>query len=131
MSEKRMDLSRPRLSLFACLSLWLPVLLWAGIIFYLSSIPYLRFLRNDTWDFVIRKLGHMGVYGILARLLARAFTGSTYWSWKKIFAWSLALSILYACTDECHQMFVAGRVGALHDVIIDGVGGWLALGLRP
>ena len=70
-------------------------------------------------------------YGILARLLARAFMGSAFWPWKKIFAWSLALSILYASTDEYHQLFAAGRRGAPLDVTIDGVGAWLALGLKP
>lgn len=113
------------------LSLWLPVLAWCGIIFFLSSIPHLRFVENNRWDFIIRKAGHMGIYGILARLLARALTGSTFWPWKKIFLWSLALAFLYACTDEYHQTFVAGRVGAVHDVVIDTFGAWLALGIRP
>ena len=113
------------------LSLWLPVLAWAGFIFYLSSIPHLRFLKNDVLDFIVRKIGHMGVFGILARLLARAFTGSTYWSWKKIFATSLALTFLYAYMDEYHQAFVCGRIGSAKDVTIDTLGAWLALGLMP
>lgn len=122
---------RPRsypLPLF--LSLWLPVILWAAFIFYLSSIPHLRFLQSH-WDFLFRKIGHLGVYGILARLVARALSGSTLWSWKKIFAGSLVLTILYACTDEFHQSFVPGRSATVHDVVIDSVGGWLALGVVP
>ncbi len=113
------------------LLLWVPVIIWCGFIFWLSSIPKLRFFHEDWLDFVVRKAGHMGVYGILARLIARALTGSTFWSWKKIFAWSLALAILYACTDEFHQLFVPGRFGRPLDVVIDAVGAWLALGLRP
>jgi len=112
-------------------SLWLPVLIWAGFIFYLSSISYLRFSQNDLLDFVIRKIGHVGVYGILARLLARAFTGSTFWSWKRIFTCSLVASFLYACTDEYHQSYVAGRHASAQDVAIDTLGSWLALGLKP
>jgi len=111
--------------------LWLPVIVWAGFIFYLSSIPHLRFMENNLLDFIVRKIGHMGVFGILARLLARAFTGSTYWSWKKIFAASFVLTFLYACTDEYHQSFVPGRGPSVHDVAIDTVGAWLALGIRP
>jgi|SRR6185437_9015090 len=112
-------------------SLWLPVVVWCIFIFHLSSIPHLRFMKNNTWDFVVRKIGHMGVYGILARLIARALTGGTLASWRKIFAASLVLAVLYACTDEYHQGFVAGRHAAVEDVMIDGTGAWLALGLVP
>ena len=112
------------------LSLWLPVLVWAGFIFFLSSIPHLRFVVA-WWDLPLRKAGHFLVFAILARLLARALTGSTLWSCKKIFAWSLALTFLYAVSDEYHQSFTPGRVPALHDVALDTLGGWAALGLRP
>ena len=112
-------------------SLWIPVIIWCGLIFWLSSIPKLRFFHVDWLDFVFRKAGHMGIYGILARLLARALIGSTYWPWKKIFAWSLALAILYAGTDEWHQRFVPGRLGQPPDIGFDAIGAWLALGLRP
>jgi VanZ family protein len=110
---------------------WLPVFLWCGVIYTLSAIPHLRLFKADLLDFVVRKTAHMVEYGVLARLLARAFTGSTLWSWKKIFAWSLALAILYACTDEYHQTFVAGRHGTPRDVGFDSVGAWVAMGLKP
>ena len=112
-------------------SLWLPVIVWCGVIFGLSAIPHLRFFNEDLLDFIVRKAGHLGVYAILARLLARAFMGSTYASWKRIFAWSLTLSFLYACSDEYHQSFVAGRHASVQDVAIDTLGSWLALGLKP
>src|SRR5258708_1482577 len=121
-----MNKRTPRLTSLDLLSLWLPVFIWAAFIFYLSSVPHLRFLQS-WWDYPLRKIGHMGVFGILARLLARAFTGSTFWPWKKIFAWSLILTILYAAIDEYHQGFTPGRTPAIHDVVIDGVGGWTAL----
>jgi len=111
-------------------SLWLPVLAWAGFIFFLSSIPHLRFVVA-WWDIILRKLGHIVVFGILARLIARALSGSALWPWKKIFAWSLLLTALYAVSDEYHQSFVPGRVPALHDVALDSFGAWLALGLKP
>jgi VanZ family protein len=121
----------PHLSIQEKLNLWLPVLIWAAFIFYLSSVPHLRFMENDQLDFVVRKIGHMGVFGILARLLARALTGSTYWSWKKIFFTSLVVTCLYAITDEYHQAFVPGRHASAKDVTIDTVGAWVALGLKP
>lgn len=120
----------PRLSLFERASLWLPVLAWAALIFYFSSIPHLRFVEN-WWDLPIRKIGHMGIFGILARLLARALTGSTFWPWKKIFARSLILTILYAATDEYHQSFIDDRGPAVGDAILDSLGAWIALGFVP
>ena len=110
--------------------LWVPVILWAAFIFFLSSIPYLRIV-NGWLDFPLRKVAHFTVYAILARLLARAFIGSTFWSWKKIFVWSLVVSALYACTDEYHQGFVNGRHPSVRDVLIDTAGSWTALGLVP
>ncbi len=112
------------------LSLWGPVLLWAGVIFYLSSVPNLRFVEA-WWDIVLRKVGHMVAFGILARLLARAFTGSTFWSWKRIFAMSLMMTFLYACSDEWHQSFTPGRVASPLDIVIDTLGAWIALGIVP
>jgi VanZ family protein len=73
----------------------------------------------------------MVVFGILARLIARVFTKNTFWTWKHVFALALALTILYACSDEYHQTFVAGRHGSPVDVLIDGAGAWLALGIIP
>ena len=34
--------------------------------------------------------------------------------------------LLYACSDEIHQTFVAGRSGEVLDVLIDTIGGSLA-----
>jgi len=109
---------------------WAPVVVWCGLIFWLSGIPHLK-ITEAWWDVIARKAAHIGEYAILARLLARALAGTTFWSWKKIFAGSLVLSILYAGTDEYHQTFVPGREGCLRDVTVDGVGAWLALGLTP
>ena len=108
----------------------LPAVAWAAFIWHLSSIPHLRILQS-WWDFPVRKLAHMVVFGILARLTARALTKNTFWSWKKIFAGSLVFVSLYACSDEYHQTFVAGRHGSFVDVLIDTTGAWCALGLVP
>jgi VanZ family protein len=106
-------------------SRWLPVLVWAGVIFALSSIPSLN-SGLGTWDFVLRKCAHMTEYTILAVLLVRA-TGS--------YAWAFALAVAYAATDEVHQLFVRGRHGSAVDVAIDAVGAVIGLAvvsrLRP
>ena len=124
-------MNRPsRSSLYSLLMLWLPVVLWAAFIWNLSSIPHLRLLVS-WWDYPLRKLAHMVVFGVLSRLIARALTEDTYWPWKKIFMGSLLLTFLYACTDEWHQTYIAGRHGSPIDVIVDLTGAWIALGLFP
>jgi VanZ family protein len=96
---------------------WLPVVLWAGLIFALSSIPSLG-TGLGTWDLILRKGAHITEYAVLALLLARAIDRE---------APALALGVLYAASDELHQAFVRGRHASPVDVAIDTVG--LLLGL--
>lgn len=94
------------------LTLWAPVVLWAGLIFALSSIPSLG-TGLGTWDYVLRKCAHMTEYAILAALLYRALG-------RQLPAFFAALA--YAASDELHQRFVHGRHGTPVDVAIDAVG---------
>jgi VanZ family protein len=96
---------------------WLPVVLWAALIFALSSIPSLG-TGLGTWDLVLRKCAHMTEYAVLAFLLARALGREVP---------ALAVGVLYAVSDEVHQAFVSGRHASPIDVAIDTVG--LLLGL--
>ena len=96
---------------------WLPVVLWAGLIFALSSIPHLG-TGLGVWDTVLRKGAHLTEYAVLALLLVRALRRE---------APALALGILYAASDEFHQSFVRGRHASPIDVGIDSVG--LLIGL--
>jgi VanZ family protein len=99
------------------LSLWLPVVAWAAVIFTLSSIPSLS-THLGTWDTILRKGAHMTEYAVLAVLLWRALGSEPA---------ALAASVAYAATDELHQAFVPGRHGSPVDVAIDGVGAALGL----
>ena len=94
------------------LSLWVPVVLWAGVIFALSSIPSLG-TGLGTWDYVLRKGAHMTEYALLGALLMRALE-------REVPAFLAALA--YAASDELHQHFVHGRHAAPVDVAIDAVG---------
>jgi VanZ family protein len=92
--------------------LWGPVVVWAGLIFVLSSIPDLG-TGLGGWDLVLRKIAHAGEFAVLGFLLVRALGG----------AWApLAFGIAYAVSDEVHQHFVPGRLGSPVDVAIDAVG---------
>ena len=73
----------------------------------------------------MRKLGHLGVFGILALLLLHALAGTT--AWRRPWAWAFALTVLYAASDELHQEFVAGRHLSALDVGIDATGALIAL----
>ena len=94
------------------LTLWLPVLVWAAVIFTLSSIPSLS-SGLGVWDTVLRKCAHVTEYAVLGALLYRAFERE---------AAALAAGIAYAATDEVHQHFVRGRHASPVDVGIDAVG---------
>jgi hypothetical protein len=104
---------------------WAPVAAWAGLIFAASAQPNLVFLPDASLDFVLRKLGHMTVFGILALLLWHAVARTT--SARRPWAWAIALASLYAATDEGHQAFVAGRHASAVDVGIDVAGVLLAV----
>jgi hypothetical protein len=97
--------------------LWLPVAIWAGLIFALSSVPDLG-TGLGGWDLVLRKIGHAGEFAVLGALLARALRAL----WP-----ALLVGVLYAVSDELHQVFVPGRAGSPLDVAIDAVG--VALGV--
>lgn len=108
------------------LALWAPVVLWAGLIFYFSSIPGLRIV--EAWyDIILRKVAHMGVYAVLYVLLHRAFRGSMSWPLGRIEKVAWMVCVLYAITDEFHQSTVPQRHADPLDVLIDSFGAWIAL----
>ncbi len=73
---------------------------------------------------IVRKIGHMGVYGILALLLWRALSGTGL---RRPLVWALIIAVLYAITDEAHQGFVPGRDPSAVDVGIDATGALIAV----
>ena len=94
------------------LTVWLPVVVWAAVIFTLSAIPSLS-TGLGTWDTVLRKGAHVTEYAVLGALLYRALG-------RELLA--LAAGIAYAVTDELHQHFVRGRHASPVDVAIDAFG---------
>ena len=94
------------------LTVWVPVLVWAGVIFAFSSIPHLS-TGLGTWDTILRKGAHITEYAVLGGLLYRALSRE---------ALALAAGIAYAATDELHQHFIRGRHASPVDVAIDAVG---------
>ena len=99
------------------ITVWLPVVLWAAVIFTFSSIPSLS-TGLGAWDTILRKGAHITEYAIFGALLYRALGREPL---------ALAAGIAYAATDELHQHFVRGRHASPVDVAIDAVG--LAIGM--
>ena len=94
------------------LTVWLPVVAWAAVIFTLSSIPSLS-TGLGTWDTILRKGAHLTEYAVLGALLYRALGREPL---------ALAVGLAYAASDELHQHFVHGRHASPVDVAIDAVG---------
>ncbi len=96
----------------SALRLWFPVVVWAGLIFALSSVPDLG-TGLGLWDLVLRKLAHTAEFAVLGALLLRALRSEVP---------GFVAGVAYAISDELHQHFVPGRRGAPLDVLIDAVG---------
>jgi VanZ family protein len=92
--------------------LWLPVVLWAALIFAFSSVPDLG-TGLGGWDLVLRKIAHAAEYAVLGALLARALRSPGV---------AALAGVLYAVSDEVHQAFIPGRLGSPIDVAIDAAG---------
>ena len=107
---------------------WGPVVAYAGLIFYLSSLSrpdeqLPSFLMKDVSD----KILHAVEYGILAALCFRAFRRA---AGVGLSSYAVFLSIItasfYGFTDEVHQSFVPLREASLFDWMADTVGAILA-----
>lgn len=82
-------------------------------------------MPDDALDFVVRKAGHMAVFGILALLVWRALATTT--RVPRPAMWAIALTVLYAISDELHQGAVDGRHASALDVGFDSVGAVVAV----
>jgi VanZ family protein len=128
------------------LKAWIALILWLIVIAIESTdwlsahhtsrilYPLFHFLfavdhaRFETWNFFIRKCGHVVGYGLLCLLLFRAWRetlptpGNPRWTfrWANIAVLGTAL---VASLDEWHQSYIPSRTGTVHDVILDTCAG--------
>ena len=85
--------------------------------------------KNEIVKFlepIIRKLAHFSIYTVVGFLLMTLFFTYKISINKKIII-SLILGFIYACSDELHQTFVAGRSGEARDVLIDTSGVFIGI----
>ncbi|HEX6438643.1 MAG TPA: VanZ family protein [Candidatus Binatia bacterium] len=121
---------------------WLPVLLWATVIFLFSTehfaapqssrilgpllrsaFPGITAEQVSLVQFVVRKLAHWSEYFILAVLLYRAwYAENSGRSPVRPAALTVCFALVWAISDEFHQSLVPSRTASLVDVMIDGFG---------
>jgi len=142
--EIRARLRPPRVP--AWLHAWWPALLWAGVIFSMSTDsfssehtasvfePILRWLdpsltanQFELIHHIIRKCAHFTEYFIFCLLLFRGVRGDRKgWRWR----WGVAALFCaagYSVLDEIHQTFVASRTASAYDSLLDSIGAFAAL----
>lgn len=108
------------------LKLFIPALLWAAIIFTVSSIPN---LKTPDLDFKAGdKIAHFIEFFILGVFLAYALNRMNV---KRIRAFwiSACLAGLYGIFDEIHQLLVPGRLMDGWDMLADIMGAFAASGI--
>ncbi len=105
------------------MSLWLPVVAVAGLIFILSSFEQLPSPPSGITD----KHEHFTIYFLLGLTLVRAFAGGRLANITWLVALVSALTVVaYGASDEFHQSFVPGRDCSVDDLMADAVGGFTA-----
>lgn len=127
------------------LKAWWPALVWAGVIFSLSTDtfssehtasviePMLKWIDRSLTEeqfeaihHLIRKSAHFTEYFIFCLLLYRgARLGRAGWRWT----WGVAALFCaagYSALDEIHQAFVASRTASAYDSLLDSAGAFAA-----
>ncbi|MEN1967797.1 VanZ family protein [Lentibacillus sp. N15] len=130
---------------------WAAVVVWMAIIFYLSHEPASDSNELSTgvldavvsvvekvaphsefnmveFHHIIRKCAHFLAYLLLGMLVFHALRRSGMYGYR-ITLIALLTSVLYASTDEVHQLFVPGRSGEIRDVLIDSAGACVGIGM--
>jgi VanZ family protein len=98
---------------------WVPAIVWAVVLFELSTIPGSEIpdLPAPNFD----KLVHGFLYLVLGACCVRGL-GQTALNPTALVAAATALATAFGVTDELHQIFTPRRSSDWHDVVADAVG---------
>lgn len=134
-------MSRKKLQKFLA---WLALLVWMGVIFYFSHQSgdasmqlsdgfldsfkslFQNFLDYHTLSYIVRKIAHFTEYFILGLLIYHLVKQYRVISKTEII-WMILFCVIYAMSDEFHQVFIGGRSPKVFDVIIDSLGSSLSI----
>ncbi|MDD5084111.1 MAG: VanZ family protein [Candidatus Moranbacteria bacterium] len=110
--------------------LYAPLLVWMAGIFYLSSLPGSGAAYEMPRAMLIERKGaHIFEYFILTLLWVRVFSFLFSKNERVAMGFSILSALIYAVSDEIHQLFVFARTGKLTDVLIDSIGIFIASAL--
>lgn len=108
--------------------LWLPVVVWMGVIFIGSSISRVPRVGDDTLDGLVHRVAHLLEFAVLGALLLRAMSKDKPTTKREVVV-TLIVVALYAASDEFHQRFTPGRssegISVLFDVAGGAIGVWV------
>jgi len=110
-----------RKKLFRVASIYLPPILYAGMIFTLSS----RSFESVHLEHGLDKGVHLLLYTGFGVLVYRTFHKSHRGRMAPF--WTVLIVFLYGVSDEFHQFFVPGRTFEIADMVADGLGGLLSV----
>lgn len=96
---------------------WLPIVVYLGAIFYLSSKSNLPSIPGGGWD----KAAHFCEYALLGILLVRAFRGHNLTRGRALML-AVFVAGAYGLSDELHQMFTPNRFAEVADLVADTLG---------
>ena len=103
---------------------WVPVVLYAGTIFYLSAQSHPEEqLPSFLFEVVSDKVLHAVEYAVLGGLCYRVFRwGMSGQAASRALLFAIVTASLYGMTDEAHQLFVPFRESSWQDWLADTVG---------
>lgn len=135
--------------------LYILLIFWMGLIFYFSHQPSVqsdsvsngmmekiidileivtnhRFNDNEIENIYkygitpLRKCAHLTIYFVLG-MLTYSLLKQYDFNNNELIILSILFCMLYACSDEIHQLFIYGRSGETKDVLIDTFGSFLGV----
>ena len=112
-------------SAFRLAGLWAPVVAYGAGVYYLSSqsVPP---VAGRLPDYIAHPLEYLG----LTLLVVRALNGGFLAPISQLTQFTaIALTVIYAISDEIHQLHVPRRTASLKDVLSDTLGAVLAVGV--
>ncbi|RPH80856.1 MAG: VanZ family protein [Nitrospiraceae bacterium] len=103
---------------------WLPVVLYAGMIFFWSSQSHPEeqlpsFLLKDVSDKVLHAVEYAGLGGLCYRAFRWGASGQVA---SRALLFAITAASLYGITDETHQLFVPFRESSWQDWLADTAG---------
>jgi VanZ family protein len=105
----------------------LPPFIYAGLVFYLSSLPSWKIRAVSSFpDYILHFIEYAVFAWLTLRLLKYINKGIIK---PKAFVFIIIILAIFAASDEWHQSFVPGRFATFWDFTADFLGIITALGI--